>query len=290
MITYNFQAIGTQWSIDVLDLLSEKNSNELLKKINERIELFDKTYSRFRKDSFVTAMSQQAGTFRLPEDAKPLFSLYRQLYQITDGAVTPLIGSVLIEAGYDAEYSLKPGKLHHPETWEDVLEYSDAKLKLKKPALLDFGAAGKGYLTDIIGELMEKHEVKNFCIDASGDILYKSATNKPIRIGLEHPENPNQVLGVAEITKGSLCGSAGNRRKWQGYHHIINQHTLTSPTNITAVWVIAETGLLADALTTCLFFADPEKLQKYFDFNYVIVYADYTVKKSDDFPGEFFYN
>lgn len=290
MITYNFEAIGTGWSIDVLDHLSEENKQSLLGKIRERIELFDKTYSRFRKDSLVVEMSKKSGAYNLPPDALPLLALYKQLYHITDGAVTPLIGDVLSDAGYDASYSLQPRPLHHPNQWEDVLDYTYPKLTMKKPAILDFGAAGKGYLTDIIGELLSKNDIHNYCIDASGDFLYKSSEKKPLRIGLEHPENPKQVIGVAEITEGSLCGSAGNRRKWQGFHHIISPHTLKSPTHIAAVWVIAQTGLIADALTTSLFFTVPDKLEHYFDFKYVIVHTDYTIKKSHDFPGEFFYN
>ena len=34
---------------------------DLLKKVHERIEEYDKTYSRFRADSLVTKMSLQAG-------------------------------------------------------------------------------------------------------------------------------------------------------------------------------------------------------------------------------------
>jgi thiamine biosynthesis lipoprotein len=290
MISFAFEAIGTQWSIDILDSLSETKGQTLLNEINKRIEVFDKTYSRFRKDSLITEMSQKAGRYDMPPDAKPLLTLYKQLYQITRGAVTPLIGNVLSDAGYDAAYSLKPRTLHHPDTWEQVLDYTAPKLTIKKPAILDFGGGGKGYLTDIVGELLQAQGVHNFCIDASGDILYKNETNKPIRIGLEHPENPEQIIGVAELTNGSLCGSAGNRRKWHDFHHIISPHTLTSPTHIAAVWVIARTGLLADALTTSLFFTKPETLQNYFDFQYVIVNKDYTLAMSDDFPGEFFYN
>lgn len=290
MITYNFEAIGTGWSIDVFDPLSKENEKSLFNKIVQRIESFDKTYSRFRKDSVVTKMSQQAGEYDLPHDATPMLQLYKQLYQITDGAVTPLIGSVLTDVGYDAEYSLKPGKMNKPDKWENIFNYKAPTLTMKKTALLDFGAAGKGYLTDIVGELLKTNGVQNFCIDASGDILYKREDQQPLRIGLEHPEDPKKVIGVAEITKGSLCGSAGNRRKWQGFHHIINPHTLQSPTEIAAVWAIANTGLLADALTTCLFFTSPAKLEKYFDFKYVIVKNDFTLIKSHDFPGEFFYN
>jgi thiamine biosynthesis lipoprotein len=288
MISYNFEAIGTKWNIDVEDTEHEEHS--ILKKIKDRIEVFDRTYSRFRSDSLITKMSGHAGEYILPDDAEPLFSLYKKIYSITEGSVTPLIGNVLSDAGYDAEYSLRPKPLHKPDSWDKVLEYKHPKLTMKKPALLDFGAAGKGYLIDIIGEILEQNGIESYCIDGSGDLLYKNETNKPMRIGLEHPENPKQAIGVATITEGSLCASAGNRRKWGNFHHIINPHTLTSPTDILSIWTIAEDAILADALTTCLFFAKPAKLEKYFRFEYAILAADYTITKSNNFPGEFFYS
>src|ERR1700733_4441864 len=108
---YAFEAIGTQWSIQSSDNISEHAEQALKKAIADRIEVFDKTYSRFRDDSLVSKASQSAGSLTLPEDAKQLFGLYRTLYQITEGAFTPLIGDVLTDAGYDAKYSLKPGKM-----------------------------------------------------------------------------------------------------------------------------------------------------------------------------------
>lgn len=290
MTTFNFEAIGTMWTIDLSDPIPEKDEKDLLDSIKKRIEQFDKTYSRFRKDSLVTDIAKQPGSYALPADAKPLIDLYEKLYDLTNGALTPLIGDTLSNAGYDKNYSLKTGTLSQPDSWESVLNYKYPKLIVKKTVLLDFGAAGKGYLTDIIGKLLDDFGIGNYCIDASGDILYKDTLHRPLRIGLEHPENSQQVIGVVEIREGSLCGSAGNRRKWKNFHHILNPHTLTSPRYFKAVWVKAKTGLLADALATCLFFTDASKLQQKYSFEYVIVNEDYTLQKSADFPGKFFYN
>jgi thiamine biosynthesis lipoprotein len=289
-MTYSFEAIGTQWSITIKDELTEHTGQMLKKEIADRIEIFDQTYSRFREDSLVRKAAKSSGNLTFPKDAKQLFALYKSLYHITDGSFTPLIGDVLSDAGYDAVYSLQPGKLRKTEKWEDVFSFTYPILTMKKPAILDFGAAGKGYLVDIVGGMLQAHDVKNFCVDGSGDLLYKSATSEPLRVGLEHPEDPTKAIGVATITDGSICGSAGNRRKWGEFTHIIDPHTQTSPKDIVAIWVVAETAILADALATCLSFTSAEKLQKFYQFEYVLIKADYTLEKSQDFPGEFFYN
>jgi thiamine biosynthesis lipoprotein len=191
--------------------------------------------------------------------------------------------------GYDSKYSLKAGRIKPLEMWEEIILYEDEVLKLRKPAILDFGAGGKGFLADLIGELLESEGFKEFTVDASGDILHKSKENK-LRVGLEHPENFEQVIGVAEIKNQSICASAGNRRKWGKYHHIFNPETLKSVEEVLAVWVVARTGLLADTLATALFLMTPDEMKPFYDFEYLIVYPDYSFNKSEDFPGEIFYN
>jgi FAD:protein FMN transferase len=288
--SFTFEAIGTHWQIDVLDDISQTDAQSLLSKIHKRIDDFDRDYSRFRTDSLITKMSLQGGAYTLPTDAEPLFDLYRDLYNLTGGAFTPLIGQVLSDAGYDAEYSLQLKKeLQKPESWEKVIEYQFPELFLKKPALLDFGAAGKGYLIDLVGELLQEQGIHSFCLDAGGDILYRSEQKSPLRIGLEHPENTQQVIGVTYLTNKSICASAGNRRKWEQFHHIVNPHTLRSPEHILATWVIAETTMLADALATCLFFVPGKMLVKHYNFEYITLNAEYSVEKSAEFPAELFY-
>lgn len=286
---FAFDAIGTSWEVAINDS-NDISLFEIEKAIKDRIEAFDKTYSRFRHDSLIYQASQKEGVYLLPHDAQELFSTYKKLYDVTQGTFTPLIGDVLIEAGYDADYSLQTKKLHHPPRWEDIIDFSFPELVLKKPAMLDFGAGGKGYIVDIIGRILTEYGINSFVVDASGDILYKDRENQAFRIGLEHPENPTQVIGVATITEGSLCGSAGNRRRWDNYHHIISPKTLTSPTNILSVWTVAKTALMADSLATALFLTDPDSLTSTFEFEYAIVKDDYRVEKSLKFPEEFFYS
>src|SRR5690606_11370899 len=153
------------------------------------------------------------------------------------------------------------------------------------PAILDFGAAGKGHLVDIISALLKQQGITEFCVDASGDNFYATEGADQLRVGLENPDNFEQVVGVASISNQSICGSAGNRRKWGEFHHVIDPVSLTSPTGISAVWVVADSALLADALATCLFFVEPATLLSTFEFEYAIVNAAQKLAVSSGFPG-----
>ncbi len=288
MHSFDFEAIGTFWRIEI----SQPCTDTVLSKLQAEISLlcgtFDKSYSRFREDSFVAKIAKTPGTYLLPDDAGSLFAIYQKLYVCTKGLFTPLIGDVLIDAGYDDVYSLQSKPLRTALSWDKTIHLTNNTITLKQKTMLDLGGVGKGYLIDLIGALLIKHDIYSFCIDGSGDLLYKNNEHQPLRIGLENPNNTNQAIGIAEIQNGSLCGSSGNRRAWGKYHHIINPKTNTSPKAILSTWVHASTGIMADALATCLFLVPPKQLMNDFDFAYAILHEDFTIEASQQFPGEFF--
>lgn len=285
---FSFEAIGTHWRIKIEEELSSMEETTLLAGIRERILRFEETYSRFREDSLVKKTSRQPGRYVFPEDATPLFALYQQLARETGELFTPIMGTLLEAAGYDQQYSLKVGILPTLPSLADALEIDQNSLTTKQPVLLDFGAAGKGHLIDLVGELLQAQGYKNFVIDAGGDILHRTTRGETLRVGLEHPLNTQQAIGIATIQNKSICGSAGNRRAWKNFHHIINPHTKTSPTEVIATWVVAESTILADALATCLFFVEPTQLLKEHVFSCVRVFQDLSIEKMADFPAELF--
>lgn len=284
---WTFEAIGTEWWIGLYDF-APANPATLQAKITALINEFDSTYSRFRPDSLVTKMSQQAGAYYLPQNAELLMSVYRRLYDCTDGLVTPLVGQLLVDTGYDATYSLAAKtELSRVPAWDNVLSVSGTTLRLTSPALLDFGAAGKGYLADLVADELQKEGHRQLCVDASGDMVCRGL-DQPLRIGLEDPGDSTQALGVAQISNRALCGSAPNRRAWGDYHHIIDPQTKQSVQNVRAVWTVADTALVADAVATGLFFASPETLREQFEFEYVVVHADGSLQYSSRFPATLF--
>jgi thiamine biosynthesis lipoprotein len=285
---FRFEAIGTAWQITFASVIADSLAEELLRSIQERIEEFDRNYSRFRADSLISTIAKEAGRYHLPDDAEPLFKLYKQMYDLSGGLMTPLIGQVLSDAGYDAQYSLRSGPLQKTPAWLKVLDYQYPNLVVKRPVLLDLGAIGKGYLVDIVAQLIDEAGVTDFCVNAGGDMLQRQTTEQPMRVGLEHPDHSDEVVGIVNLKNQSLCGSAGNRRVWGDFNHIINPETQTSPTHLKAVWVLADTTILADALSTALFFTPASKLDAAFTFEYAMVRGDYSLEHSANFPAEYF--
>lgn len=279
-----FEAIGTHWELQVFGAVDAETWLALLAGIHARIEAFDKDYSRFRKDSLVTKISKQAGTYTMPEDWHELITFYRTLYEVTGGKVTPLIGQTVSDAGYDAQYSFDKKELRTPPTWQAALQYDRTSLITTQPVLLDFGAAGKGYLVDLIGKLFDEAGVRSYIINAGGDILHRSYENDAIAVGMENPADTSEAIGIIQLSNRSLCASAGSKRAWADIHHIIDPITLASPSDVIATWVLADTTMVADGLASALFFTSAQELSKTFNFDYAVLDKDMQLYHTKNFP------
>ncbi|HOB56963.1 MAG TPA: FAD:protein FMN transferase [Rhodoglobus sp.] len=276
--------MGTGWQIDT----AEPISTDLRAAIAARIETFDRAWSRFRDDSLVSRIARTPGSYRLPDEADELLSLYRDLYEATDAAVSPLVGRALEALGYDRAYSLRPsGPPAPPPAWEDAIAWDGSTLTTVRPVLLDVGAAGKGLLVDIVTELLVGAGHTDLIVDGSGDI--RQVGPEPIRVGLEHPLDATKAIGIANVHNQAICSSATNRRAWgAGLHHVIDATTGLPTSSVIATWAIAATAMLADGLSTALFFADPARLNERYDFTFARVFSTGRVEFSPHLDGELF--
>ena len=269
------------WQIDTATPIPHDLRAQLL----ARVDIFDRTYSRFRNDSLVASIATTPGTYEFPADAGALFDLYEKLYQATDAAVTPLIGGALESLGYDRAYTLQPSATPaRVPAWDDAFAWDGHALTTLRPVTVDVGAAGKGYLVDILGALLRDAGHDDFVVDGSGDLLH--AGGGGIRIGLENPLDTTKAIGIATVANRALCASASNRRAWAGMHHIIDPATGLPTRNVIATWAIADTALVADGLATALFFTGADRLREVADFQYVRMFSNGRIEH--DFEGEIF--
>lgn len=282
MSIWAFDAIGTRWEIETESPLSEARRS----RVNALIDSFDRTWSRFRDDSLVTSLARNGGGVDRPEDAVAMLDAYRELSDATGGAVNPLVGESLSALGYDAEISLVAGDARPaPADWTSILTWSDARLCVVSPTLIDVGALGKGRLVDLV--LEELSGVPgNVTVDAGGDIAVRGGE---VRIGLEHPFDRTKAIGVASIRDQALCASAVNRRAWGGgLHHVLDARTGAPVRTWAATWVIAPDAMHADAVATALFFDGGAELATRWGVEWVRMSTTGRAERSTNCPVELF--
>ncbi len=270
---FSYESMGTHWEISIWDHISPIELDKIKTGIVLLSQKFDETYSRFKPTSLVSKISEKTGVYDVPDDFLEMLRVYFDLYEVSDKKLNPLIGFTISDLGYDAVYSLKEKEVVRlvPDLLETVKIINKNEIETKEPVLFDFGALGKGYFVDKIADFLKSKNINQFLVDGSGDIYYFG--KESAYFGLEDPDDPTKVVGKLEIKKNdplrAFCASGTNRRKWPrlrkatdgqaGYwNHEIDATTLEPADFIVATWVQAETCVLADALTTCLFFCPPE--------------------------------
>jgi thiamine biosynthesis lipoprotein len=278
---FEFDAIGVPWRIDSARPLSAA----VRAAVADRVSDFDRTWSRFRHDSLVAEISRRAGDWALPDEGTELFALYRALYALTEGRVSPFVGDALEGLGYGAGLSRAPSGA--APVWEGLAEVVDGALRTTAPTLVDVGAVGKGLLVDLVTQVLAAHGVSDATVDASGDL--RVAGERVERVALEHPFDTRRAIGVVEVSGGALCASATNRRVWgDGLHHVIDGRTGRPVDAVVATWALAPTAALADGAATALFFVSPAEVRDALGAIGVRMFSDGRTERHREFPGELF--
>jgi thiamine biosynthesis lipoprotein len=130
---------------------------------------------------------------------------------------------------------------------------------------LDLGGIAKGYIADEALKAIAKHNIKRVLINAGGDLVLGDAP--PNRAGwrvgvaqLDPKKPPEQIVEL------SNCAVATSGDAWQyvevdgaRYSHILDPKTGLGLTRRSSVTVIANNGMVADALASALSVCGPQK-------------------------------
>lgn len=174
------------------------------------------------------------------------------------GRVTPaLIDSLKTLVGYK-KLSLADGKIYK----------SDPRIQINTSAI------AKGYSSDVIAALLERHGIQNYMVEIGGEISAKgvSASGRCWQIGVSTPLGKDIYDYDKLQTVVSLCNrsmaTSGNYRNYyikdgKKYAHTINPKTgYPSESNILSATVIAGDCMTADAYATVFMLADTARVRE----------------------------
>lgn len=250
------ELLGTKVSIELpssFSFLFESCFDELV-----RIE---KTYSRFLESSKLSLLNKKLDVWQtVSEEFFFLIEKGLEYNKKTKGYFDMTLKSTLDNLGYDKEYSFtkkevttsSPKKSFFFAKKDVELDNGQLKVLLRKE--IEIGGFGKGFAVDLIKTHLETNGVKEFVINAGGD-MFISSKEHPVTIYLEHPTDMKKVMGEVKISYGAIASSSPSRRKWKDGHHLINAKTKLPDQSIQQIFVLADSCMDADAYATALFSA-----------------------------------
>lgn len=142
-----------------------------------------------------------------------------------------------------------------------------AEVRLENGAVgLDLGAIAKGYAVDQAIEVLRRHGVENAIVNGGGNLrVIGKKGEKPWRIGVQHPRDPERPIVAAEIAGDRAVVTSGDYERYfihQGrrYHHLLDPESgLPTDNGLVSVTIQAPTAETADALSTAVFVLGMEK-------------------------------
>jgi FAD:protein FMN transferase len=260
----DFRALGTGVRViamepDLLEVAVEAVQAEL--------DAVDAACSRFRQDSELSRLLEQAGTERAVSAVlfEALAAAVR-VAELTDGAVDPTVGAALAALGYDRDFEAVLGD--HREVglgerpaagWRRIrLDARRRSVTIPAGVVVDLGSSAKALAADRAAAAAHASAGCGVLVNLGGDIAVAGAAPAggwPVLVTDDHsaPEAaPGQLVALAQ---GGLATSSTTVRRWirgrAELHHILDPATgLPARTPWRTASAVAPTCLVANAYAT----------------------------------------
>ena len=175
------------------------------------------------------------------------------------------------------------------------------KLSLPSGVQIDFGGIAKGYTSQKVMDIFQKHHLTGGLADLGGNIQVtgNKPDGSPWRVGIEDPADTSALLGILTLSEDSTVITSGGYERYlvdqdgRRYPHIIDPSTGYPVENdLSSVSIICKDGALADGLSTSLCVMGKEKAISFWkahndQFDMVLFDADQTITISEGLKDSF---
>tara|TARA_B100000945_G_C20407725_1_gene610951 strand:+ start:582 stop:1580 length:999 start_codon:yes stop_codon:yes gene_type:complete len=261
-------SFGTSFSIQF-----EKNNDEniIKNKIDSLFKIVNNSFSTYISDSDISKINRGDSLLVVDDHFKKVFLKSYEIWELSQGFFDPTVGSLVNAYGFGPENKIKNFSKKQLDSLIELTGFSKVSLTsegtIKKKysnIYLDFNAIGKGYIVDLISELLISYDIKNFLIEIGGEIIAKGKNPNSgdfWKVAIDNPSQKNNRQFIKTIfLKNKALATSGNYRKYiidsltgKKYVHTINPKNGKSfQSKILSVSVLASDCMTADAWATAL--------------------------------------
>ncbi len=299
--SFQLEGLGTVWYFRFYD--KKINIQEIQNLVWQEITKFDKKYSRFNPQSVISQLNQDKFLEISDFDLVKMLEIGQKISLITFGEYSLSKGQELEALGYGQAVA-KPKELSQQklrnlavtlEGFKKIkadfdnfgfsLSLDKKRVFLKNNKKLDLGSLGKGYLVDKIVKKLRDLKLKEFVINAGGDVF----TTALEEFYLENPNNIEQYIGKIKIQNLAIASSNNTKRKWKDKTDKQQAHLLTSASDLVGVFTQAKSTFIADLAATAVFVSRPEclkQLKDFLGFEFMLIFRNGKYLKSRGYLGK----
>ena len=270
-VVSTFSYTATEYALDTMCTVTAYGwgSKKAVLESVDKLKKLENKLSVHRDNSDISVLNREK-TNSVDDDVYNMLKTALKVSEDTEGAfditVKPLVdlwnikGNGPVPSAEDITYRL------------NSISYKNVELSKNQVILngdnteIDLGGIAKGYCADAIANVLTDHGIKSAIIDLGGNVrtIGKKKGNT-WKIGIQDPEGKRgEYFGVLGISNKCVVTSGGYERYFvedgKIYHHIIDPRTgYPVDSDITSVSIIADDGVVADALSTAVYVMGVEK-------------------------------
>lgn len=293
---------GTYIKITAYDT-NEKKAQKAIEMAFSEIERIDNKFNSKVKGSIVDRLnSGNEKEIILDQEGIYLFENLKKVYELSNGKYDVTVGPLLDIWDFGSK---DRDSLPSEESLQEAMKKVDfSKLILdgdrlyfsQKGIEIDTGSFLKGYAVEKAKQVLREQGIESAFISSISSIetINRKPDGSTWKIGLENPENPQELLGVIELDNQGM-GVSGDYQTYieingKRYHHIIDKTTGYPISDKKMVAVISKDAFFSDMYSTAFFTMDIDKVLEYSKANGIevlIVDSEKNIIKTDGFNIKF---
>lgn len=229
-------------------------------------------FSLFRADSALSALNRDGRLEVAPLELLELLSHARMYGELTGGAFDPTVQPLWqLYLGHFTRPQPDPAGPAAAEIaaalalvdWRGIA-IDGASVRLARPGMaVSLNGIAQGYVGDRVAALLQAHGLRTMLVDMGEPrALSTRPDGSAWRIGIAHPAAPDRVATTIEVVDKAVAtsGGYGTLFDMEGrFTHLIDPATGRTAPARAGVTVVADTAAAADALSTALSVAPPER-------------------------------
>jgi thiamine biosynthesis lipoprotein len=272
-VVHSRPAMGTEVRISTVVRSPDKADHATGKAFEEMDRLVD-IFSHYDGSSAATRLNEQGWIAGPPPELVGVVEHAMHYHRLTHGGFDISVAPV-VELFRQRRGTALPARAEIRAALElvgsDHIEISSHRLGFARQGMrLTFDGIAKGYIVDAAARALEQHRIKDYLVEAGGDIRARGSRGRarPWTIAVQNPDKTASYLDTLALSRGAVATSGSYEEFYdpdRKHHHIITADTGMSPQEAGSVTVLAPTALAADALATSVFLMSPSAGLRFLD-------------------------
>ncbi|MDP2760859.1 MAG: FAD:protein FMN transferase [Sideroxyarcus sp.] len=268
-------ALGAPASIQLYHADEAQARAAITAGLNE-LKRLEAIFSVYRADSSIALLNREGVLENAPDDFVAMLTRALSLARISDGVYDPTIQPVW-QTYFRHFTSSNPDPVGPtPRDLAAALELVDwravevdagnKKISFARPGMgLTLNSGAQGYITDRVADVLRAHGFDRMLVDMGEPrALSAKPDGSAWRIGIANPADPSRTVVTLDLVDKCVSTSGGYGTLFDSasaFTHLIDTRTGRTAPALLGVSVVADTGSIADGLSTAMLMAPVERRQ-----------------------------